>query len=524
MAYAHNTSVSKIKRALLSVSDKNGIVALAHCLTHLNIEILSTGGTAHLLKENHIPVTDVAAYTNYPEIMDGRVKTLHPKIAGGILGRREMDADIMAKLNIDPIDLVVVNLYPFEKVTSVPTHSLQDAIENIDIGGPTLIRSAAKNYAYVGVVTSPADYPLIQEELNAHGFLSEPARLSLMKKAFAYTAQYDALIANYFSHSDEKKETTLFPDRLSLHFEKKQDLRYGENPHQQAALYIEPHASHAGIGSAKQLQGKALSFNNIVDADTATQCVLSFDEPACVIVKHANPCGVAISDTLLGAYERAFKTDPTSAYGGIIAFNRSVDDLTAATICRNQFVEVIIAPLFTKEAVAIFAEKKNVRLLEMGQLKSHQGWDYKRIPNGLLVQTWDNLSHSTLECVTTRQPSAQELKDLTFAWTVAKFVKSNAIVYAKAGMTIGIGAGQMSRVVSAKIAELKALDEHLSIQGSVMASDAFLPFRDSVDTAAKACVSAIIQPGGSIRDEEVIAAANEHDIAMVYTGIRHFRH
>lgn len=516
--------INSVKRALLSVSDKTGIVTLANSLAALNIEILSTGGTAKLLKEHNIPVIDVSTHTGFPEIMDGRVKTLHPKIAGGILGRRSIDSQVMAKHQIEPIDLIIVNLYPFQKTVSDPQHKLADAIENIDIGGPTMIRAAAKNYLDVAVVTDPVEYQIILDELNHHGGLTEITRYRLMKKAFNYTAEYDSAISAYFAKRDQD---ILFPETLHLTFEKKQDLRYGENPHQSAALYIEPNPIGASVTTAKQIQGKELSYNNIVDADTALECVKTFQDPACVIVKHANPCGVAISQHLLEAYELAYKTDPTSAFGGIIAFNHRVEKEVAEKITANQFVEVVIAPEFSPDAEMIFANKKNVRLLTTGFWQNNPlDFDFKRIPSGLLVQTRDEkvITEKELTVVTARKPTQQEFIDLLFAWKVAKFVKSNAIVYAKNQMTIGIGAGQMSRVYSAKIAQIKAADENLEIAGSVMASDAFFPFRDSIDAAALAGITAIIQPGGSIRDEEVITAANEKNIAMVFTGIRHFRH
>ncbi len=513
-----------VQRALLSVSDKTHIVSLAKALQNHGVELLSTGGTAKLLRENNINVTEVSEFTDFPEIMAGRVKTLHPKIAGGILGRRNEDAEVMAQHDIKPIDLVVVNLYPFQKTIENPEHQLSDAVENIDIGGPNMIRAAAKNYQHVSVLVDPSDYDFFLEEFESTGTIQAATRFKLMQKAFAHTAQYDSAIARYFSQTET---TQVFPENLILNFEKKQDLRYGENPHQQAALYVEPAGNHISVAHAKQLQGKALSFNNIVDADTALECVNSFDETACVIVKHANPCGVAIGNTLLEAYEQAFKTDPTSAFGGIIAFNKIVSQKTAEKIISQQFVEVVIAPEFAEQALEVFAKKKNVRLLATGYLSnSKTAWDFKRIPQGLLVQSKDTtlITPEDLQVKTQKQPSDSEFLDLCFAWKVAKFVKSNAIVYARNHATIGVGAGQMSRVYSARIAQIKAKDENLEIQGSVMASDAFFPFRDSIDAAASAGISAIIQPGGSIRDEEVIQAADEHNIAMVFTGIRHFRH
>lgn len=524
MANGHSANLSPVKRALLSVSDKTNIVSLAATLAKLNIEILSTGGTAKLLKENNIPVTDVSDYTGFPEIMGGRVKTIHPKVAGGILGRRAIDAEVMSEHGIEAIDLVVVNLYPFQKTIASPTHQLGDAIENIDIGGPNMIRAAAKNYLDVAVVVDTDDYGFITDELTETDGLSEKTRYELMKKAFGHTADYDNTIAAYFAKRDNE---SVFPEHLHLSFEKKQDLRYGENPHQQAALYVESNADSISVTTAKQIQGKALSFNNIVDADTAFECVKSFSDTACVIVKHANPCGVAIANEVLTAYEQAFKTDPTSAFGGIIAFNKKVSTDVAEKITSQQFVEVVIAPEFSEEALAVFSKKKNVRLLATGYWQqATQDFDYKRIPSGLLIQSRDDkiVTQADLKVASKRQPTEAELNDLLFTWKVAKFVKSNAIVYAKNNMTIGVGAGQMSRVYSAKIAQIKAADESLDVAGSVMASDAFFPFRDSIDAAAEAGVTAIIQPGGSIRDEEVIAAADEHNIAMVFTGIRHFRH
>jgi phosphoribosylaminoimidazolecarboxamide formyltransferase/IMP cyclohydrolase len=524
MANGHSVNLRSVKRALLSVSDKTDIVSLAAALSRLNIEILSTGGTASLLKKNNIPVIDVSDYTGFPEIMGGRVKTIHPKVAGGILARRAIDAEVMSEYGIEAIDLVVVNLYPFQKTITDPTHQLSDAIENIDIGGPNMIRAAAKNYLDAAVVVDTNDYGFITDELTDTNGLSEKTRYELMKKAFAHTAHYDNAIAAYFAGRDNE---SVFPESLHLSFEKKQDLRYGENPHQQAALYLEANANSVGVSTAQQLQGKALSFNNIVDADTAFECVKSFSDTACVIVKHANPCGAAIAEDILAAYERAFKTDPTSAFGGIIAFNKKVETEVAKKITSQQFVEVVIAPEFSEEALAVFSKKKNVRLLATGYWnQAIRDFDYKRIPSGLLIQSRDDkvVTKADLKIVSKRQPSIAELNDLLFSWKVAKFVKSNAIVYAKNNMTIGVGAGQMSRVYSAKIAQIKASDENLEVAGSVMASDAFFPFRDSIDAAAEAGVTAIIQPGGSIRDEEVITAADEHNIAMVFTGIRHFRH
>jgi len=516
------TKPATIKRALLSLSDKKGLIELATALTKLGIEIISTGGTAKLLKQHQIDVIEVAAYTGFPEIMGGRVKTIHPKILGGILGRRDVDQEVMSEHDIAAIDLVVVNLYPFEKTIADPKHHLSDAIENIDIGGPNMIRAAAKNYQHVAVVVDCNDYDTIISELNDTETICEKTRFNLAKKAFSHTAHYDTAIANYLND-----DSSTFPATFTLQLHKKQDLRYGENPHQKAALYLEKNPQPATVTTAEQCQGKALSFNNIVDADTALECVKSFSENACVIVKHANPCGVAIGNNSLQAYQNAFKTDPTSAFGGIIAFNSKINEDVAKAITSQQFAEVVIAPEVSDSALALFNHKKNLRVLSTGYWNSvTQGHDFKRIPSGLLIQESDTevLTIEQLKTVTDRAPSEDELNDLLFAWKVVKFVKSNAIVYAKDKMTMGIGAGQMSRIYSARIAQIKAADEDLQIKGSVMASDAFFPFRDSIDAAAQAGVTAIIQPGGSIRDEEVIQAANEVGLSMVFTGIRHFRH
>ena len=524
-----------IRRALLSVSDKTGIIEFAKALSVRNIELLSTGGTAKLLIDNQIPVTEVADYTGFPEMMDGRVKTLHPKIHGGILGRRGIDDEVMQQHQIAPIDMVVVNLYPFAKTVADPKCSLEDAIENIDIGGPTMVRSAAKNNKDVAIVVDCRDYSTIIDMLDQQqNCLSFKYRFSLAIKAFEHTAQYDGMIANYFGklvppyYGDRDKPAGEFPRTLNLQFIKKQDMRYGENSHQQAAFYVEEHLEQGSIATAKQVQGKELSYNNIADTDAALECVKSFAEPACVIVKHANPCGVAVSDNILNAYLNAFKTDPTSAFGGIIAFNRPLDAKTAQTIVDKQFVEVIIAPSVDQDALAITQTKKNVRVLECGQWSGSAvaSLDFKRVNGGLLVQDRDlgMVTQEQLTVVTKRQPTEKELSDALFCWKVAKFVKSNAIVYAKDNMTIGIGAGQMSRVYSAKIAGIKAQDENLEVAGSVVASDAFFPFRDGVDAAAAVGVTCVIQPGGSIRDDEVIQAANEHNIAMIFTNMRHFRH
>ncbi len=517
-----------IRRALISVSDKTGIEAFAKALHEMGVEILSTGGTYRALQKASIPVTEVSDYTGFPEMMDGRVKTLHPKIHGGLLGRRGIDDAVMAEHGIQPIDMVVVNLYPFEQTVANPECTLEEAIENIDIGGPTMLRSAAKNHKDVAVVTDPADYARILDEMrNNQGALSFETRFDLAIKTFEQTARYDGAIANYFGTRFNTEGNDPFPRTFNCQFKKKQTLRYGENPHQQAAFYVERDQKEASISSAEQLQGKALSYNNIADTDAALELVKTFEQPACVIVKHANPCGVAVDTSPKAAYERAFKTDPTSAFGGIIAFNRPLDAQAAQAIIERQFVEVIIAPSITPEALKITAQKPNVRVLACGELTSPvPSWDFKRVTGGLLIQDRDlgNITQADLKIVSKRPPSEQEIHDLLFAWKVAKFVKSNAIVYAKDGMTISIGAGQMSRVYSAKIAGIKAADEGLEVRGSVMASDAFFPFRDGIDAAAEAGITAVIHPGGSIRDEEVIQAADEHNMAMVLTGMRHFRH
>ncbi len=515
----------KVARALISVSDKSGVLDFCRSLSQLGVELLSTGGTAKLLAEHNVPVTEVSDYTGFPEMMDGRVKTLHPKVHGGILGRRGIDDEVMAANQIQAIDMVVVNLYPFEQTIANPDCDLETAIENIDIGGPTMIRAAAKNHADVAVVVDPADYTAIVEELQQSGGLSHATRFSLALKSFEHTGRYDTAIAAYLS----KVNGGGFPDTLNLQFHRLQTMRYGENPHQNAAFYQEKNPPAGTIASAKQLQGKELSYNNIADADAALECVKAFDgQPACVIVKHANPCGVAVSENLFSAYELAYATDPTSAFGGIIAFNGVLDEETAAEIVRRQFVEVIIAPKISAAAKAALAKKQNVRVLECDYWSnaSSAALDFKRVAGGLLVQDKDtgSIGPADVKVVTKRAPTDQELSDLLFAWKVAKFVKSNAIVYVKNGQTIGVGAGQMSRVYSAKIAGIKAADEGLVVPGSVMASDAFFPFRDGIDAAAAAGITAVIHPGGSMRDEEVIAAADEHNIAMVLTGMRHFRH
>ena len=522
-------SPTPVRRALISVSDKTGIVDFAHCLSRHGVELLSTGGTFRLLQENGIDVTEVSEHTGFPEIMDGRVKTLHPKIHGGILGRRGQDDAVMAEQDIAPIDMVVVNLYPFAQTVAKPDCTLEDAIENIDIGGPTMVRACAKNHAHTTIVVDAADYSRVMDELiSQNGTVSDATRFDLAVKAFEHTASYDAAIANYLGGKVADCDES-FPRTYNTQFIKQQTMRYGENPHQQAAFYVEADAREASVSTARQRQGKELSFNNVADTDAAFECVKSFTDTACVIVKHANPCGVATADTPLEAYDKAFATDPTSAFGGIIAFNRPLDADTARAIIDRQFVEVIIAPGVEQAALAIVAEKPNVRLLDAGDNwpgERERSHDFKRVTGGLLVQDRDlgMVGKNELSVVTERVPSEQEMRDLAFAWKVAKYVKSNAIVYAKAGQTIGVGAGQMSRVYSARIAGIKAADEGLSVPGSVMASDAFFPFRDGLDAAAAAGITAVIQPGGSMRDQEVIDAANEAGIAMVFTGMRHFKH
>ncbi|MCG8610388.1 MAG: bifunctional phosphoribosylaminoimidazolecarboxamide formyltransferase/IMP cyclohydrolase, partial [Pseudomonadales bacterium] len=485
--------------------------------------------TAKTLRDGGVSVREVQDATGFPEILGGRVKTLHPKIHGGILGRRGTDDEVMAEHNIAPIDMVVVNLYPFEATIARPDCDLPMAIENIDIGGPTMVRSAAKNHQDVAIVVDALDYDSILEELkNNQSALSYQRRFDLAVKAFEHTSAYDGAIANYLGLKVSDNESDTFPRTFNTQYVKAQDMRYGENPHQRAAFYVERNPAEASVATAVQIQGKALSYNNVADTDAAFECVKPFADPACVIVKHANPCGVAIGADIDQAYDLAYATDPTSAFGGIIAFNRELDGSTAQKIIERQFVEVIIAPSISEDAKAVVASKQNVRLLESGAINSERvpGFDYKRVNGGLLVQDRDlgMVDHSALQMVTERAPTEQELNDLLFAWEVAKFVKSNAIVYAKNGRTIGVGAGQMSRVYSAKIAGIKAGDEGLEVKGSVMASDAFFPFRDGIDAAAAAGITAVIQPGGSMRDQEVIDAANEHGIAMVFTGMRHFRH
>jgi phosphoribosylaminoimidazolecarboxamide formyltransferase / IMP cyclohydrolase len=515
-----------IRRALLSVSNKDGLIEFAQALHLRGIALLSTGGTATLLEHNGVPVTQVSSHTGFPEIMDGRVKTLHPKIHGGLLGRRDIDDEVMRAHGIEPIDLLVVNLYPFAATVAKAGCTYQAAIENIDIGGPAMVRAAAKNHDRVAVIVDPLDYSAVLDDLQRNaGAVSEATRKRLAAKAFAHTASYDSAVASYLARVNEGAGD--FPQSLDLHFQKRLDLRYGENPHQSAAFYRVADAQGSSIGSAKQLQGRTLSYNNIADGDTAFECVRQFADPACVIVKHANPCGVAIASDTLSAYDRAFKTDPTSAYGGIIAFNRALTASTARAIIERQFVELIIAPEVDADALELCARKENVRVLVTdGLTPSDVRYEYRSVDGGLLVQTRDSgmVGKADLKVVTKRQPAAAELEDLMFAWQVCKYVKSNAIVYAKERMTLGVGAGQMSRVVSSRIAAMKAKDEGLTVAGAVMASDAFFPFRDGLDVAAEFGIKAVIQPGGSMRDNEVIAAADEHGIAMVLTGMRHFRH
>jgi len=519
-----NTSPIRPARALLSVSDKTGIVDLAAGLVAAGAEILSTGGTFRALAEAGIAVREVSAHTGFPEIMDGRVKTLHPAIHGGILGRRGIDDAVMAEQRIAAIDVVVVNLYPFEATVARADCTLEMAVENIDIGGPAMLRSAAKNHADVAVLVDPADYPRLLEALRCDGGISAVLRRDLAVKAFRHTARYDAMVAAYLGAAEE------LPASLTLSFDKLADMRYGENPHQRAAFYreVRPGGSRPGtVAGLTQVQGKELSFNNVADTDAALECVKAFDAPACVIVKHANPCGVAEGATVLEAYQRAFATDPTSAFGGIIAVNRDLDGATLEAMLEQQFVEVVVAPAVDDAAVTVARRKKNVRLLTCGPLdRTARGLEYKRVGGGLLVQSADELclDESALRVASRRAPTEREMADLLFAWKVAWFVKSNAIVYARDAQTVGVGAGQMSRVVSAKIAAMKAQEEGLAVAGSVMASDAFFPFRDGIDAAAAAGITAVIQPGGSVRDDEVIAAADEHGMAMVLTGVRHFRH
>ncbi|GGO82326.1 bifunctional purine biosynthesis protein PurH [Marinobacterium nitratireducens] len=523
---------TQVRRALISVSDKTGIVEFARALAARGVEILSTGGTFKLLREQNIDAVEVSDHTGFPEMMDGRVKTLHPKIHGGILGRRGTDDAVMSEHGIAPIDMVVVNLYPFAATIARPDCDLPLAIENIDIGGPTMVRSAAKNHKDVAIVVNASDYDAILAELEAGNGLSYRTRFDLAVKAFEHTAAYDGMIANYLGTivDGSEQQPADFPRTFNTQFVKAQEMRYGENPHQKAAFYVEANPAEASIATARQLQGKELSYNNVADTDAALECVKSFTKPACVIVKHANPCGVGVSPEggIRQAYELAYATDTESAFGGIIAFNRELDGDTARAIVERQFVEVIIAPRISDAAREAVSAKANVRLLECGEwpAERHADLDYKRVNGGLLVQSRDigMITEADLKIVTQRAPTEQEIHDLIFAWKVAKFVKSNAIVYARNRQTIGVGAGQMSRVNSARIAAIKAEHAGLEVKGAVMASDAFFPFRDGIDNAVKVGISAVIQPGGSMRDEEVIQAADEAGIAMVFTGMRHFRH
>ena len=517
----------KIQRALISVSDKTGILEFAQSLRGHGVEILSTGGTAKLLRDAGVAVTEVADYTGFPEMLDGRVKTLHPKIHAGILGRRDVREHVaqMKTHDFPPIDLVVVNLYPFRETVSRANVTLAEAIENIDIGGPAMVRSAAKNYAGVAVVTDPADYAVVAKELSDDGGLSSATRFRLACKAFSHTAEYDGAISNYLTALDGAGKLGEFPTRLNLQFDQVQTLRYGENPHQQATFYRDLKPAPGTLANYQQLQGKELSYNNIADADAAWECVKSFSQTTCVIVKHANPCGVAVADQQLEAYRHAFATDPTSAFGGIIAFNREVDAATAEAVTK-QFVEVLIAPSYSAAALTVLKQKTNVRVLSVELALSHQRWDMKRVGGGLLLQSPDSalVEGRDLKIVSKQQPTPTQLDDMIFAFRVAKFVKSNAIVFCAEGRTLGIGAGQMSRVDSTRLASMKAQQAGLNLANSVAASDAFFPFRDGLDVIADAGAKAVIQPGGSMRDDEVIAAADEHGIVMALTGVRHFRH
>ena len=522
-----DAGLAPLRRALISASDKTGIVEFAKALAAGGVEILSTGGTCRLLRDEGVTVVEVSDLTGFPEMMDGRVKTLHPKIHGGILGRRGVDDPVMDEHDISAIDLVVVNLYPFEATVARPDCTLEDAVENIDIGGPTMVRAAAKNHRDVAIVVSSGDYTKVLEELAAYdGHTTLATRFDLAIRAYEHTAAYDGMIANHFGRLTEGGSEQ-YPRTFNLRLEKVQEMRYGENPHQSAAFYRDSSQTEIGISNAEQLQGKALSYNNVADTDAALECVKGFDAPACVIVKHANPCGVAVAEDLMSAYDLAFHTDTESAFGGIIAFNRSLDGTTAAAIVERQFVEVIIAPEVSEEAIAAVAAKENVRLLRTGQWSAPvPARDFKRVNGGLLVQDRDDgmVTRGDLRVVTEREPTDAEWDDLLFAWKVAKFVKSNAIVYAAQQRTVGVGAGQMSRVNSARIAAIKAEHAGLEVRGAVMASDAFFPFRDGIDNAAEHGIAAVIQPGGSMRDEEVISAANDAGMAMVFTGMRHFRH
>ncbi len=521
--------------ALISVSDKTGIVELAQALHAAGIKLLSTGGTAKLLADQGLPVTEVAEVTGFPEMLDGRVKTLHPKVHGGLLARRDLPEHMKAlqQHGIDTIDLLVVNLYPFEATVAKAGCTLEDAIENIDIGGPAMVRSAAKNWKDVGVLTDASQYAVVIDELKTAGKLSDKTKFALSVAAFNRISNYDAAISDYLSRIQDDGSHALFPAQSNGRFVKLQDLRYGENPHQQAAFYRDLYPAPGSLVTAKQLQGKELSYNNIADADAAWECVKSFDVPACVIVKHANPCGVAVGADALEAYSKAFKTDPTSAFGGIIALNRTLDGAAAQAISK-QFVEVLMAPAFTAEALEVFKSKVNVRILQIdlppgGKTDWDNGrnlMDVKRVGSGLLMQTADNkeLTLADLKVVTKKSPTPEELQDLLFAWKVAKYVKSNAIVFCKGGMTMGVGAGQMSRLDSARIASIKAGHANLTLAGTAVASDAFFPFRDGLDVVVDAGATCVIQPGGSMRDQEVIDAADERGVAMVFSGVRHFRH
>ena len=519
-----NHDCMPVHRALISVSNKTGIVELARRLMQAQVEILSTGGTAALLRDHGVRVVEVSEYTGFPEMMDGRIKTLHPRIHAGLLGRRGTDDEQMEEYGIPPIDLVVVNLYPFAQTVARADCTREEAIENIDIGGPAMLRAAAKNHSAVTVLVDAEDYDPVAREIESHQGVAGSTRARLAAKAFSHTARYDGMISNYLTIDADDG----LPATLNLQFRKHQTMRYGENPHQGAAFYHDIAPAKGTLACARMLQGKELSFNNVADADAALECVSAFGQSACVIVKHANPCGVAVADNTLNAYEAAYATDPTSAFGGIIAFNTPLDGDTVSEILERQFVEVMLAPAFTDTAKAVLANKRNIRALELGEIHpdAFAQHNFKRVGGGLLVQDQDlgRIGAQGLKVVSDRAPTEMELEDLRFAWKVAKFVKSNAIVYAKAQRTIGVGAGQMSRVYSARIAGIKAADEQLEVAGSVMASDAFFPFRDGIDAAAQAGIRAVIQPGGSQRDEEVIAAANDHDIAMVFTGMRHFRH
>jgi phosphoribosylaminoimidazolecarboxamide formyltransferase/IMP cyclohydrolase len=515
-----------VHRALLSVSDKTGLLPLARELAGLGVELLSTGGTARALRDAGIPVRDVSDVTGFPEIMDGRVKTLHPSIHGGLLGRLGVDEAVMAEHGIDAIDLLVVNLYPFAATVAKPDCSYEDANENIDIGGPAMLRAAAKNHDRVSVVVEPSQYDALLEALRSGG-TTLAQRRGFAARAYAHTSSYDGQVTEWLSaRAADPAVPETWPHSLHPNFVLASSLRYGENPHQRGALYVEKNAPAGIVATARFVQGKELSYNNLADADAALECVKAFEAPACVIVKHANPCGVAVAPDLMTAYDRAYAVDPTSAFGGIIAFNRPLDAATAGEILKRQFVEVVLAPSIAQDALPLFAKKPNVRVLAVGELRRTDGAEYKRIAGGLLVQDADSdaLTASDLKVVSKRAPTATQVDDLLFAWKVAMYVKSNAIVYARDLQTVGIGAGQMSRVVSAKIAGIKAAEAGLVVPGAVMASDAFFPFRDGIDAAAEAGISAVIQPGGSMRDGEVIAAADEHDMAMVFTGRRHFRH